>query len=228
VAASPYGDAVLRQSSHIRIGYPIHHFRGREPAAGRRAGALLAPRMGHRQRRCGPDRESGHRGQQLAGKDGFMLDHLSIQCADVAASATFYDAVLAPLGGRRVMDFGEVIGFVCRPGQSSGSARGPPARGSARRISRSWRPTGLPCGHSSRQRSALMPKCSMNHACGPSNTQAITAPSCVTPTATTSKPFATLPDSDCRRACRHLPLLTTVRLLQVRVEPERCWLLRRR
>ena len=44
--------------------------------------------------RCGPDRESGHRGQQLAGKDGFMLDHLSIQCADVAASATFYDAAL--------------------------------------------------------------------------------------------------------------------------------------
>jgi catechol 2,3-dioxygenase-like lactoylglutathione lyase family enzyme len=40
-----------------------------------------------------------------------MLDHLSIQCADVAASATFYDAVLAPLGGTRVMDFGEVIGF---------------------------------------------------------------------------------------------------------------------
>jgi catechol 2,3-dioxygenase-like lactoylglutathione lyase family enzyme len=40
-----------------------------------------------------------------------MLDHISIQCADVAASAAFYDAVLAPLGGRRVMDFGEVIGF---------------------------------------------------------------------------------------------------------------------
>jgi len=27
------------------------------------------------------------------------------------ASAVFYDAVLAPLGGTRVMDFGEVIGF---------------------------------------------------------------------------------------------------------------------
>jgi catechol 2,3-dioxygenase-like lactoylglutathione lyase family enzyme len=40
-----------------------------------------------------------------------MLDHLSIQCADVAASAAFYDAVLTPLGGSRVMDFGEVIGF---------------------------------------------------------------------------------------------------------------------
>ena len=40
-----------------------------------------------------------------------MLDHLSIQCADVTASASFYDRVLAPLGGGRVMDFGAVIGF---------------------------------------------------------------------------------------------------------------------
>lgn len=40
-----------------------------------------------------------------------MLDHLSIQCSDLAASTLFYDAVLAPLGGRRVMDFGEVIGY---------------------------------------------------------------------------------------------------------------------
>jgi len=42
---------------------------------------------------------------------GHMIDHLSIQCADVAASAEFYDTVLATLGGSRVMDFGEVIGF---------------------------------------------------------------------------------------------------------------------
>lgn len=40
-----------------------------------------------------------------------MLDHVSIQCADVSSSAAFYDAVLAPLGGGRVLDFGEVIGF---------------------------------------------------------------------------------------------------------------------
>jgi catechol 2,3-dioxygenase-like lactoylglutathione lyase family enzyme len=40
-----------------------------------------------------------------------VLDHLSIQCADTAASAAFYDAILTPLGGRRVMDFGQVIGF---------------------------------------------------------------------------------------------------------------------
>ena len=40
-----------------------------------------------------------------------MIDHISIQCADVAASAAFYDGVLGPLGVRRVMDFGEVIGY---------------------------------------------------------------------------------------------------------------------
>src|SRR5438067_3935145 len=40
-----------------------------------------------------------------------MLHHLSIQCRDVRAAAAFYDAVLAPLGSKRVMDFGEVIGY---------------------------------------------------------------------------------------------------------------------
>lgn len=44
-----------------------------------------------------------------------MLDHISIQCADVAASAAFYDAVLPAIGGGRVMDFGDVIGFGIPP-----------------------------------------------------------------------------------------------------------------
>ena len=44
-----------------------------------------------------------------------MLDHVSIQCADVAASAAFYDTVLATLGGRRLLDFGQVIGFGIAP-----------------------------------------------------------------------------------------------------------------
>jgi catechol 2,3-dioxygenase-like lactoylglutathione lyase family enzyme len=44
-----------------------------------------------------------------------MLDHVSIQCADPSASATFYDAVLAPLGGERIMEFGPVIGFGVPP-----------------------------------------------------------------------------------------------------------------
>lgn len=44
-----------------------------------------------------------------------MLDHLSIQCADVASSADFYDLVLAPLGGKRVMEFGGAVGFGLPP-----------------------------------------------------------------------------------------------------------------
>jgi catechol 2,3-dioxygenase-like lactoylglutathione lyase family enzyme len=44
-----------------------------------------------------------------------MLDHLSIQCTDVAASAAFYDAVLGTLGGKRLMDFGQFIGYGVDP-----------------------------------------------------------------------------------------------------------------
>jgi catechol 2,3-dioxygenase-like lactoylglutathione lyase family enzyme len=40
-----------------------------------------------------------------------VLDHLSIQCDDMAASIRFYDVVLAALGGKRILDFGQVIGY---------------------------------------------------------------------------------------------------------------------
>ena len=40
-----------------------------------------------------------------------MLDHLSIQVADLEVAATFYDAVLATLGGRRIMEFPGTIGY---------------------------------------------------------------------------------------------------------------------
>jgi catechol 2,3-dioxygenase-like lactoylglutathione lyase family enzyme len=40
-----------------------------------------------------------------------MLDHISIQCADLAASAAFYDSVLATLGGRRMFDVGGAVGY---------------------------------------------------------------------------------------------------------------------
>lgn len=40
-----------------------------------------------------------------------MLDHVGFQSADLPASAAFYDAVLAPLGARRLMDFTVAIGY---------------------------------------------------------------------------------------------------------------------
>src|SRR5215218_10300590 len=44
-----------------------------------------------------------------------MLDHLGIQCADLAASTDFYDRVLAPLGATRLMDFGVAVGYGVAP-----------------------------------------------------------------------------------------------------------------
>jgi catechol 2,3-dioxygenase-like lactoylglutathione lyase family enzyme len=43
------------------------------------------------------------------------LAHVSIQCADLARSAAFYDAVLAPLGEGRVMEPGGAIGYGIPP-----------------------------------------------------------------------------------------------------------------
>jgi catechol 2,3-dioxygenase-like lactoylglutathione lyase family enzyme len=40
-----------------------------------------------------------------------MIDHVSLQVADLEASSAFYDAVLAPLGGHRVMDVGVAVGY---------------------------------------------------------------------------------------------------------------------
>lgn len=40
-----------------------------------------------------------------------MIDHLGINCADLDASAAFYDSVLGVLGHHRLMDFDVAIGY---------------------------------------------------------------------------------------------------------------------
>jgi catechol 2,3-dioxygenase-like lactoylglutathione lyase family enzyme len=40
-----------------------------------------------------------------------VLDHVSIQCADPAAARSFYETVLATIGGKAIMSFGPVTGF---------------------------------------------------------------------------------------------------------------------
>ena len=40
-----------------------------------------------------------------------MIDHFGINCADVQASAKFYDTVLGTLGFSRQMDYGVAIGY---------------------------------------------------------------------------------------------------------------------
>ena len=55
-----------------------------------------------------------------------MLDHLAIQCADLSASADFYDAALRPLGAARLMDFGVAIGYGVPPKPDFWMAEGEP------------------------------------------------------------------------------------------------------
>ena len=52
-----------------------------------------------------------------------MIDHFGINCADLDAAKAFYDAVLAPLGFTRQMDFGVAVGYGTDGHPASGSAR---------------------------------------------------------------------------------------------------------
>lgn len=40
-----------------------------------------------------------------------MIDHLGVNCADLDAATSFYDAVLATLGHGRLMDVGVAVGY---------------------------------------------------------------------------------------------------------------------
>lgn len=40
-----------------------------------------------------------------------MIDHISVQVDDLDSARDFYDAVLAPLGARRLMEHGNAIGY---------------------------------------------------------------------------------------------------------------------
>lgn len=55
-----------------------------------------------------------------------MIDHISVNVSDPAASKAFYEAALAPLGYRVVMEFGPVTGLGAPvPGASEGAPASP-------------------------------------------------------------------------------------------------------
>jgi len=116
-----------------------------------------------------------------------VLDHLSIQCADLAASAAFYDAVLAPLGGQRILDFGEAIGYGVPPQPDFGSAARPPVRASGNPTSPSPHQAGPPCGPSSTPLWRRAPRSCTSRGCGRNTTPPITGHSSATLMATTSR-----------------------------------------
>lgn len=64
-----------------------------------------------------PERGRGRREATHSGcaRIRVVLDHLSIQCVSLDKSAAFYDKTLATIGGERIMDFGDSIGYGVPP-----------------------------------------------------------------------------------------------------------------
>ena len=123
-----------------------------------------------------------------------MIDHLSIQCADVAASAGLLRRGPAPLGGARIMDFGQVIGYGVPPMPDFWI--GPRATGDGFReahIAFAAPDRAAVRAFFEAAHSGPAPRSCTSHACGPSTTRPTTERSCATPTATTSRPSATRP-----------------------------------
>ena len=118
-----------------------------------------------------------------------MLDHLSIQCADFDGGRGVLRRGARPVGGKRILDFGPVIGYgtdfpcfwIGPPDHRRREPRG------AHRVHRAdtWRGRRVRA-HAGAGAEVLHPPGS-----GPSTTSTTTAGSCATPTATTSRPSAT-------------------------------------
>ena len=119
-----------------------------------------------------------------------MLDHVSIQVDDLPASTAFYDAVLAPLGFRRVMESPGGIAY----GQDHPSFWVGPtyAPGPGRELHLAFvAPDRAAVRAFQRPRRRPAPRCCTRRACGRSTTRPTTARSCATRTATTSRRSAT-------------------------------------
>ena len=120
-----------------------------------------------------------------------VFDHVSIQCADTARSAAFFDAVLVPLGGCRIMDFGQVVGF--------GVDGKPQFWIGPRQTGEGFRECHVAFVAPSRAAvreffaaaTQLARMCSTSLACGLTTTPTTTELLCVTPTATTWRLSAT-------------------------------------
>ena len=57
-----------------------------------------------------------------------MIDHLGLSVRDLAKSRAFYEAALAPLGYRRILEFDEAVGFGVPPKPDFWISEGDPAR----------------------------------------------------------------------------------------------------
>ena len=129
-----------------------------------------------------------------------MIDHISVQTDDFAAATAWYDAVLAPLGYARVMNFGGVAGYGPIGGIPAfwlGAASDPGGRQTHIAFSAVDRAAVL-AFH--RVAVELGTRCCTSRGSGRSTTRTTSGRSSATRTATTSRPSATAPPNDRHRS----------------------------
>ena len=129
-------------------------------------------------------------------QDEAVIDHFGINCADWDKSKAFYDKVLGVLGYTRQMDFQVAIGYG-RDGKpdfwiadmNAGDAAGP-----NREVHVAFmRRTSTPSRRSTTPHSKRAPNHCTRRGSGRNITPATSARSFAIRTATTSKPFSTVP-----------------------------------
>ncbi len=129
-----------------------------------------------------------------------MLDHLGIQCVDIEAGAAFYDAVLAPLGGKRVVEPAPgVIGYGVPPHPDFWISPLVPADAGFRENHVAFvADTRAAVDAFYAAAVEAVQRFCTHRANGRSTTPATTARSCAIPTATTSRRSATAPSDGVR------------------------------
>ena len=104
-------------------------------------------------------------------QDLTMIDHLGINCTDLARAAEFYDRVLGVLGHRRIMDVDVAIGYGTEGPDfwiSTFDGSAPTARSTSPSAPR----TPRPCAPATPRRWPREPSRSTSRACGRSTTPA--------------------------------------------------------
>ena len=133
-----------------------------------------------------------------------MLDHVSIQCADVRRQRR---ASTTPCSRRSAATRDHGLRRRHRVRRAADARLLDRAAADRRGLPRvahrvRTRPTGRPSGRSSTPPWRPAPRCCTSRGCGPSTTRTTTARSCATPTATTSRPSATRRSSPAARSGR--------------------------
>ena len=176
---------------HARAGQAHAGPHARRDPGRRHRGGLQGPGRQGRPARARPQAREDRRrlltgGVRTGPRESLaVLDHVGFEVTDLARSAAFYDALFHPLGGRRIFDAPDAIGYgindarlwIVARGRTPGAGLRPrrhhrqrPPRGRRRLRRERWRPaaptTARPARATSTARATTPRTCSIRTGCG--------------------------------------------------------------